>query len=111
MLALIAAATRGASTAAKWAVRRGKFFCVAMRCGVALLASASRATQHFPSCTSRSRHTLRLAFRANDALVQAPASVLRSRGGGLRKTFLQVAQSAVDRFAASPYSPPTHDGH
>lgn len=35
----------------------------------------------------------------------------RWRGGRRRKTFLEVAQSAVDRFSASPYSPPTHDGH
>ncbi len=107
------AASRGASTAAKWAVGRGEVFCAAIACrlGALLLASASSAPPHLPSCIARSRHTLRLAFHANDALVRGLVSARRSRGARRRKTFSEVVQSAVDRFSASPYSPPTHDGH
>ena len=90
-----------------------RVFCDAMSggCGAHLLASASRPTQHFPSCIARSRHTLRLAFLANDARGRGPVWGRRSRGARRRKTFSEVVQSAVDRFSASPYSPPTHDGH
>ena len=85
--------------------------CDACRLGALLLASASRAPPHLPSCIARSRHTLRLAFLANDARGRGPVSARRSRGAPRRKTFSEVVQSAVDRFSASPYSPPTHDGH
>lgn len=92
----------------------GDFFelrCDALCGRGSLLASASRPKQHFLSCKPRSRHTLRLAFHANVARERGLVWVRRSRGGRRRKTFLEVAQSAVDRFSASPYSPPTHDGH
>ena len=81
------------------------------RNGGSLLAIASRATPHLPSCIACSRHTLRLAFLANAARERGPVWARRSRGAPRRKTFSQVVQSAVDRFSASPYSPPTHDGH
>jgi hypothetical protein len=74
-------------------------------------SNAPASPPHFPSCIARSRHTLRLAFLANDARERGLVSVRRSRGAPHRKTFLEVVQSAVDRFSASPYSPPTHDGH
>ena len=79
--------------------------------GWLVASNATASPPHLPSCIARSRHTLRLAFHANDALVRGLVSARRSRGARRRKTFSEVVQSAVDRFSASPYSPPTHDGH
>ncbi len=90
----------------------GDFF--ALRCVVAWSVSASNRfsldTTFSVLQSAPTPHAAACVF-FNDARGRELVWVRRSRGAPRRKTFLEVAQSAVDRFSASPYSPPTHDGH
>lgn len=92
----------------------GDFFCAALRCVVWHSISASkrieRATTFSVLHHALTPHAAACIF-SSGAQERGLVWARRSRGGRRRKTFLEVAQSAVDRFSASPYSPPTHDGH